>query len=117
MASTEQKKRWAGNVLLESSNQTFPHELVLAVGNMLLLVVQHAKNGLMLTRVKKANDMNIIVPIVCRVQVGTLTATAESASTEVIVKQTPTLLRMGMNQNLVLHVRWMVREIKIKSAS
>jgi len=40
MAPTEQKKCWAGDVLLESGNQTFPRALVLAVRNMLFLIVE-----------------------------------------------------------------------------
>ena len=75
---------------------------------MLLLLVQSTKNASILARIKETNDVNIVVPVVFRMQIRILMVVIKITTAEVIVQRSLPLLRMRLNQNAIVSKRWMI---------
>jgi len=107
--STHENKSWAHDVLLQRSDNALAFELVLARRNMLLLIIESAKDIRILARIQKTNEMNVILPIMIGAEIAALFIIIELATTKVFLQRVSALLRMRPNQNAVVRKLRMIR--------
>jgi len=108
-ASTHENKSWTRNVLLQCSNNALAFELVLASWDILLLIIESAKDVRVLTRIQKTNEMNVIFPIMIGAKIAALFIIIELATTKVFLQPVSASLRMRPNQNSVVRKLRMMR--------
>jgi len=78
--STHENKSWTHDVLLQRSDNALAFELVLASQDMLLLIIESAKDICVLTRIQKTNEMNVILPIMIGTKIAALFIIIELAT-------------------------------------
>ena len=109
MTSTHENKGRTCDAFLQRSDHPLAFELVLASRNMLLLVIESAKDIAVLARIQETNAMNVIIPIMFSSEVAFLLIIIELAMTKVFLQRVLTLLRMRANQNAVIRKLRMIR--------
>ena len=75
---------------------------------MLLLLIKRTKDPSILTRIKKTNEVNVVIPIVVSVQIRKLMIAEEVTATKVVIQRSSPLKRMWLNQNAIVCKRRMI---------